>query len=89
MKIEVLGTGCHDCVVLDLLVAKVLQKLGITGAEVARVSEERHIMRYMTLDAIPGLVIDGKLVSARAVPDEATLTAWFKEARSAEASARG
>ena len=88
MKIEILGTGCHDCVVLDLLVGKVLQELGIADAEVARVSEERHIMRYITLDAIPGLVINGKLLIARAVPDEATLTTWLKEARSAEASAR-
>jgi hypothetical protein len=87
MRIEILGTGCHDCVVLDLLVARVLQKLGITGAEVARVSDERQIMRYITLDAIPGLVIDGKLVSARAVPDEVTLTTWLEEAHSAEASA--
>jgi hypothetical protein len=88
MKIEILGTGCHDCVVLDLLVGKVLQKLGITGAEIARVSEERQIMRYITLDAIPGLAINGKLVSARAVPDEATLTTWLKEALSVEGSAR-
>lgn len=88
MKIEILGTGCHDCVVLDLLVGKVLQKLGIKDAEIARVSDERRIMRYITLDAIPGLAIDGKLVSARTVPDEATLTAWLGDACSAEASGR-
>ena len=87
MKIEILGTGCHDCLVLDLLVGKVLQELGIADAEVARVIEERRIMRYITLDAIPGLVINGKLVSDRRVPDEATLTTWLKEARSAEAGA--
>jgi hypothetical protein len=88
MKIEILGTGCHDCVVLDLLVAKVLQKLGLTGARVARVSDERQIMRYITLDAIPGLAINGKLVSQRGLPDEATLTAWLSDAAAAEAAVK-
>lgn len=86
MKIEILGTGCHDCVVLDLLVAKVLQGLGIADAEVTRVSDERRIMRYMTVDAIPGLVIDGTLVSQRGVPDEATLTAWLSQGAAAGAA---
>jgi len=88
MKIEILGTGCHDCVVLDLRVGAVLQKLGITGAEVARVSDERQIMRYITLDAIPGLVIDGKLVSQRGVPDEATLTDWLSQAGAGKAAVK-
>ena len=88
MKIEILGTGCHDCLVLELLVGKVLQRLGITTADVNRVADERHITRYITVDAIPGLVINGKLVSERKVPDETTLASWLSQATAIEAAAK-
>jgi len=84
MKIEILGTGCHDCLELELLVADALKKLGITDAQVVRIAGERHIRRYMALDAIPGLVINGRLVSERQLPDLASLTTWLSQARTAE-----
>ena len=73
---------------MELLVAKVLPKLGMTGADVIKVSDERHIVRYITLDAIPGLVIKGKSASQRGVPDEATLTAWLSQAAAGEAAVK-
>ena len=87
MKLEILGTGCYSCLELELRVAKTVQKLGITNAEVVRVSDDRRIRRYTTLDATPGLVINGRLVSERQVPDQATLTAWLSQAWAVEAVA--
>jgi len=85
MKLEILGTGCYGCLELERRVAEALQKLGITGTEVVRVGDDRRIRRYTTLDAIPGLMINGRLVSERQVPDQPTLTAWLSQAWAVEA----
>lgn len=84
MKIEILGTGCHNCLRLELLVADVLTQLAITDAEVVRVDDERRIARYIPPDAIPGLVINDRLVSERLLPDRATLAGWLSQARARE-----
>jgi hypothetical protein len=46
--------------------------------EVERIDDERIIRHYLPLDAIPGLLIDGRLVSERQVPDMETLLSWLK-----------
>jgi hypothetical protein len=79
MKIEILGTGCRNCLELELLVGKVVSELGLRDVEVSRVDDERQIRRYIPLDAIPGLVIDGSLVSERRVPERETLKHWLAE----------
>ncbi len=76
--INVLGTGCHNCLELEMRLAEALKKLGRTDLQVERVDDERVILRYMPLDAIPGLVIDGRLVSERSVPDLGTLLEWLR-----------
>ncbi len=80
MKIEILGTGCHNCLELDLLVGEVAAALGRDDIEITRVDDTRKILNYMPLDAVPGLVIDGELVSEREVPDRATLEKWLAPA---------
>ena len=80
MKIEILGTRCHNCIKLDLLVAEVVRGLGLKDVEIQRVNDERRIRRYMTLEVILGLVLDGVLVSERQVPDGETLSRWLSEA---------
>lgn len=84
MKVEIFGTGCHDCLRLEMLVADVLKNLGVTDAEIVRIDDERRIARYTSLDAIPGLVINDHLVTERRLPDRATLTAWLSQARGME-----
>lgn len=84
MKVEILGTGCHDCLELELMVAEALKKLGISDAQVVTIGDQRRIRRYMALDAMPGLLINGQLVSERQLPDPATLTAWLLQARAVE-----
>jgi hypothetical protein len=77
MKVEILGTGCNNCLKLELLVGEALKELEIKDIEVIRIDDERVIRRYMPLDAIPGLVIDGELVSERTVPDRYTVKRWL------------
>jgi hypothetical protein len=77
MKIEILGTGCYNCVKLETLVDEVLTELGKTGVEVMRVDDEQRIRHYISLDEIPGLLIDGVLASTREIPPRETLVNWL------------
>lgn len=77
MKIEVLGTGCFNCIKLEALINDVLDELGKSGIELVRVSDERTIRKHMPLDEIPGLLIDGVLVSTGKLPTRETLVEWF------------
>lgn len=79
MKIEILGTGCYNCVKLESLVDEVLQEIGSQEIEVIRVSDEKAIRKYITLDEIPGLVINGWLTSTGEVPDRETLRIWLSQ----------
>ncbi len=78
ITIKVLGTGCHNCLELERRLAEAISKSGRNDVEVERVDDERAIRHYLPLDAIPGLLIDGRLVSGRQVPDIKTLLDWLK-----------
>ncbi len=77
--IKVLGTGCHNCLELERRLAEALSKLGRTDVQVERVDDERTILHYLPLDAIPGLLINDRLVSQHTVPEIETLLEWLKE----------
>ena len=81
MRIEILGTGCYNCLQLETLVNEVCLELGRNDVDIVRLNEEKVIRKFMPLDEIPGLVIDGHLVSTRTVPDRETLVEWLSEAR--------
>lgn len=78
MKIQVLGTGCHNCLELEILLAKAIEQTGRKDIEVERVDDERAILHYIPLEEIPGLVVDGKLVYQREVPTLEMLVEWLK-----------
>ncbi len=80
MKIQILGTGCYNCVRLELLVADVLAELGASHVEIERIDDPLQIRHYIPEDEIPGLVVNGILMSSRTVPDRETLKAWLGEA---------
>ena len=80
MKIEVLGTGCYNCIQLESLLSDAVSELGLRGTEVVRVSEEKAIRRRMPLEALPGLVIDGVLVSTGRLPEREPLLSWLRGA---------
>jgi hypothetical protein len=77
MKIEILGTGCYNCIKLEALVNEVLGELGKSGIDIVRISDERTIRKHMPLDEIPGLLIDGILVSTNELPTRESLVEWF------------
>lgn len=77
MKVEILGTGCYNCLKLEELINQVILELGISDVEIERVSDERRIRHHMPLDEIPGLVIDGHLVSNNRLPNREELLRWF------------
>jgi hypothetical protein len=78
MKIQVLGTGCHNCLELEMRLAEAVRRLDRTDLEVERIDDEKVIRRHIPMDAIPGLLIDGQLVSQRDVPNIETLLDWLK-----------
>lgn len=77
MKIEILGTGCFNCVKLEALIDEVAEQLGASKFEIERVHDEKRVLQYMPLDEIPGLLIDGILISTREIPPRETLVQWF------------
>jgi hypothetical protein len=77
MKIEILGTGCYNCIKLEKLISDILEELGKSDIELVRVSDQHRIRKLMPPDETPGLVIDGRLVSMREVPDRDTLKRWL------------
>ena len=80
MKIEILGTGCYKCVKLEALIDDVAAQLGAPNFVIERVDDEKRILQYMPLDEIPGLLIDGVLVSTGDVPSRETLVEWLSGA---------
>jgi hypothetical protein len=77
MKIEILGTGCYKCVKLETLLDEVAEQLGATNFVIERVNDEKRVLEYMPLDEIPGLLINGVLVSTREIPPRETLVQWL------------
>lgn len=77
MKIEILGTGCYNCVKLETLLDEVAEQLGATNFVIERVYDEKRVLEYMPLDEIPGLLINGVLVSTREIPPRETLVQWL------------
>jgi hypothetical protein len=78
MKIQILGTGCHNCLELEMRLAQAVAKSGRTDVKVERVDDGHTIRHHIPMDAIPGLLIDGRLVSQNQVPDIETLLDWLK-----------
>ena len=62
MKIEVFGTGCPKCKMLEANVKKVLKSLGIE-AELSKVTDIEEIIKK-GLMTTPALAIDGEVVVA-------------------------
>jgi small redox-active disulfide protein 2 len=61
MIIKVLGTGCPNCVRLELNVKEAIEDLKI-DATVEKITEIKEIMKYNIMKT-PALVLDEKVVS--------------------------
>ena len=76
--IEVLGSGCANCQKLEANAREAVAQLGI-AAEVRHVTDYAEIAARGVLST-PGLVIDGRVVSAGKIPTTPTIAAWLGEA---------
>jgi small redox-active disulfide protein 2 len=76
-KIEVLGTGCNNCIRLEKNAREALAVTGIE-AEIVKVTDYAGIMAYGIMST-PGLVIDGTVVSYGRVPSAGDIAVWLSE----------
>ena len=80
MKIQILGSGCTKCKMLEEKVRQLVEKHQLP-VEVEKVTDIQEIMKYNIM-MTPGLVIDGAVKSAGYIPKEEELLTWLKGAQS-------
>lgn len=72
MKIEVLGTGCAKCNLLEQTTRAAADKLGVPY-QLEHVTEIKEFAKRGVVFT-PALVVDGRVVAAGRVPSEAEIT---------------
>ena len=75
VTIEVLGHGCANCQRLEEHAREAVTMAGVE-ASIVKVSDDREIAARGVLQT-PGLVIDGKVVSAGRVPSAGDIAVWL------------
>lgn len=73
--VKVYGPGCKRCEATEAMVKQAASKLGIEVA-VEKVTDAKSIAMAGVMST-PGLSVDGKLVHAGGLPDEAKLEGWL------------
>ncbi|GAW35575.1 hypothetical protein RA2_02638 [Roseovarius sp. A-2] len=74
-SVKVFGPGCKRCETTEKMVRDAAAKLGIDVA-IEKVTDARSIAIAGVMST-PGLAVDGKLVHAGGLPDEARLEKWL------------
>jgi small redox-active disulfide protein 2 len=78
MKIEILGTGCAKCNLLEQTARTAAEKLGLTY-ELEHVKDIKEFAKRGVMFT-PALVVDGKVVVAGKVPAEAEIARFLTQA---------
>jgi len=76
MKIEILGTGCPKCKMLEANAKKALEDTG-KKAEVVKVTDINKIVDYGVMST-PAIVIDGEVKASGRIPDAEEIKKWLK-----------
>ncbi|MEM3540881.1 MAG: thioredoxin family protein [Candidatus Bilamarchaeaceae archaeon] len=66
MKIEILGSGCPRCKMLESNVVDAVKRSG-KKAEIVKITKYEDIVSYGVMST-PALVIDGRIVSQGRIP---------------------
>ncbi len=80
MKIEILGTGCPKCNMLEAVAKNAADKLGVPY-ELVHIKDIGKIASYGVM-MTPALAIDGKVKVVGKVPSEAEVTTLLTSALS-------
>lgn len=75
--IKVYGPGCKRCETTESMVRDVAGKLGVE-VDVEKVTDPKSIAMAGVMST-PGISVDGKLVHAGGLPDEARLKSWLAD----------
>jgi len=78
ITVKVLGAGCTKCKVLHQRLMELKTENGL-DFDLVKVTDIREIISYGIM-ATPGLIINGVVKSVGAVPKDAQLLQWLKEA---------
>lgn len=76
MKVQVYGTGCAKCNMLEKAVKQAVKDTGV-NAEVVKVSDIDAIVDAGILTT-PGLAVDGELKSQGRVPSQDEIKKWIR-----------
>ncbi len=77
MKIEVLGTGCTTCNIVEAIVKDAVTRSGVE-AQVVKVSDRMEIAKtgvHMT----PAVIVDGQIKLVGKIPDINDVLSWINE----------
>lgn len=77
MKIEILGTGCAKCNMLEAAAKSAADKLGL-DYEIEHIKDINEFMKRGVMYT-PALAINGKVVAAGKVPAEAEIARMLRD----------
>jgi len=80
VQIKIFGSGCKKCQKTEKHAKEVLEELDIEEVEVVHVKDPKDIIEQGVVNT-PGLMIDGKLLSAGKVPSKKEISAWVEKMR--------
>ncbi len=78
MKVQILGTGCRKCQQLVTATERAAAESGIQ-LEIEKVEDIDGILAFGVM-TMPGLVINGEVVSSGKIPKDAQIIDWLETA---------